>query len=170
MQSGLAAAHKALTGISIGDAFGESFFGATSRMKAAIAERQLPETSWQFTDDTIMAIPIYESLQRFDGVDQEYIVQRFLENYQHDPERGYGPSMHHFFRAVEEGANWKDIAAGKFEGMGSMGNGGAMRSALIGACFSNDMDRVASEAELACMVTHTNVEAVCGSIAVAKAC
>ena len=40
-------ANRSLKGISIGDAFGESFFGETDEMLKHIRERNIPETSWE---------------------------------------------------------------------------------------------------------------------------
>ena len=57
-------ANKSLKGISIGDAFGESFFGETDKMLTHIRERTIPKTSWEFTDDTVMAIAIYDQLRK----------------------------------------------------------------------------------------------------------
>ena len=50
-------AEHSLRGLSVGDAFGESFFGAHQMILEAIASRRIPETSWEFTDDTVMATP-----------------------------------------------------------------------------------------------------------------
>lgn len=56
-------ASKSLTGISVGDAFGESFFGEENLMKSYIQEKIVPESSLDFTDDTIMAIAVFKSLE-----------------------------------------------------------------------------------------------------------
>ncbi len=56
-------AKKSLKGLSIGDAFGESFFGETNQMMQAVKERVIPKTTWEFTDDTVIAIAVYEQLE-----------------------------------------------------------------------------------------------------------
>ena len=58
-------ASKSLTGISIGDAFGESFFGEESFVKSHIHQRIIPEGNLDFIDDTIMAIAILRSLEKY---------------------------------------------------------------------------------------------------------
>jgi hypothetical protein len=58
----LARAELALTGLSIGDAFGQMFFGNTNTMSMAIDLRALPAPPWYLTDDSIMAIGIVETL------------------------------------------------------------------------------------------------------------
>ncbi|AZA47890.1 crystallin J1 [Chryseobacterium carnipullorum] len=162
-------AAKSLTGTSMGDAFGESFFGEESVMKTYIHQRILPESSLDFTDDTIMAIAVFRSLEKFGKVDQDFLAEEFTKNYYLDINRGYGPSMHQYFRAVEKGESWKGVSYSKFEGQGSMGNGGAMRASTIGAYFYNDLEKLKKNAELSCEVTHANKEAVEGTKAIALA-
>lgn len=135
-------ASKSLTGVSIGDAFGESFFGEESLMKSYIHQRILPETNLDFTDDTIMTVSIFKSLEKFGKVDQDFLAEEFTRNYYLDMNRGYGPSMHQYFRAVKSGEYWKEVSQAKFEGQGSMGNGGAMRASVIGACFYDDIEQL----------------------------
>lgn len=162
-------ASKSLTGVSIGDAFGESFFGEESLMKTYIHQRILPETSLDFTDDTIMAIAVFKSLEKFGEINQDFLAEEFTKNYFLDINRGYGPSMHEYFRAVENGENWKEVSYSKFEGQGSMGNGGAMRASVIGAYFYDNLDKLKLNAELSCEVTHANKEAIEGTKAIALA-
>lgn len=162
-------ASKSLTGISIGDAFGESFFGEESSMKSYIDKRIVPESSLEFTDDTIMTIAVVKSLEKFGKINQDFLAEEFTKNYYLDISRGYGPSMHQYFRAVKEGESWKEISYSKFEGQGSMGNGGAMRASVIGAYFYDDLDQLKLNAELSCEVTHANKEAIEGTKAIALA-
>lgn len=162
-------ASKSLTGISIGDAFGESFFGEENLMKSYIQQRIVPESSLDFTDDTIMAIAIFRSLEKFGKINQDFLAEEFTKNYYLDINRGYGPSMHQFFRAIKSGENWKEVSYSKFEGQGSMGNGGAMRASVIGAYFYNDLVQLKLNAELSCEVTHANKEAIEGTKAIALA-
>lgn len=56
-----------------------------------------------------------------------------------------------------------------FDGMGSMGNGGAMRAAPIGAYFADDLDKVLYNARASAEVTHTHIEGIAGAMAVAAA-
>lgn len=53
--------------------------------------------------------------------------------------------------------------------MGSMGNGGAMRVAPLGAYWSDNWDAVVKQARLSAQVTHTHAEGQAGAIAVAIA-
>jgi ADP-ribosylglycohydrolase len=60
-------------------------------------------------------------------------------------------------------------STGAFEGMGSVGNGAAMRSGPIGAYFHEDIAEVIEQAKLAAEVTHAHKEGMAGGIAVALA-
>ncbi|AYN00826.1 ADP-ribosylglycohydrolase family protein [Chryseobacterium sp. 3008163] len=162
-------ASKSLIGVSIGDAFGESFFGHEDLMKNYIHQKILPETSLDFTDDTIMSIATFKSLEKFGVINQDFLAKEFTKNYYLDINRGYGPSMHQYFGAVKSGENWKEVSYSKFEGQGSMGNGGAMRASVIGAHFYDDLNQLKINAELSCEVTHANKEAIEGTKAIALA-
>lgn len=162
-------ASKSLKGISIGDAFGESFFGDEDLMKNYIQQRIITESTLDFTDDTIMAIAVFKSLKKFGAINQEFLAEEFTKNYYLDINRGYGPSMHQYFRAIKDDENWKEVSCSKFEGQGSMGNGGAMRASVIGAYFYDDFDKLKLNAELSCEVTHANKEAIEGTKGIALA-
>ncbi|KAA0129815.1 hydrolase [Chryseobacterium sp. SN22] len=169
MKNKLLLASKSLTGISIGDAFGECFFGEESFVKSHIQQRIIPGTALDFTDDTIMAIAVFRSLEKFGKIDQDFLAEEFTKNYHLDINRGYGPSMHRYFREVKSGERWKEVSYAKFEGQGSMGNGGAMRAAVIGAYFYDDFTGLKENAERSCEVTHANREAMEGTKAIALA-
>jgi ADP-ribosylglycohydrolase len=160
---------KSLIGTSFGDAFGESFFGEERLMKNNIHQKILPESSLDFTDDTIMSIVVFKSLEKFGEINQDFLAQEFTKNYYLDINRGYGPSMHQYFRAVKSCKNWKDVSYSKFEGQGSMGNGGAMRASVIGAYFYDDLEKVKKNSVLSYEVTHANKEAMEGTKALALA-
>ncbi len=165
----IALAQKSLKGISIGDAFGESFFGETDQMLNHIRERTIPATSWEFTDDTVMAIAVFEQLKINKTIDQNQLIEHFVINHNKDVNRGYGATARRILREVGEGGSWKEIAQGVFEGMGSMGNGASMRVSPIGAYYFDDLERVKELAIKSAEVTHTNIEGITGAIAVAVA-
>ncbi|WP_295212063.1 ADP-ribosylglycohydrolase family protein [uncultured Chryseobacterium sp.] len=162
-------ASRSLTGISIGDAFGECFFREEYSVKKNIQQKIIPEGNPDFTDDTIMAIAVFRSLEQFGEIDQDFLAEEFTNNYYSDINRGYGPSMHRYFREVKSGEHWKEVSYAKFEGQGSMGNGGAMRAAVIGAYFYDDFTKLKENAERSCEVTHANREAMEGTKAIALA-
>ncbi len=160
-----------MLGIAIGDAFGESFFGDENTVLAAIDHREIPATSWEFTDDTVMALAVYEELEADGHVDQDRLAGKFARNYALDNRRGYGGTAHKILREIHEGQDWNIVAARVFDGMGSMGNGSAMRVGPIGGYFSSsdDFEQMVATARASATVTHSHQEAIAGAIAVAAA-
>jgi ADP-ribosylglycohydrolase len=158
-----------LEGLSVGDALGERFFFQGSRAPIMIARRQVPPPPWDYTDDTRMALSIIAVLQEYATIDQDTLALHFAKLYVQQPRRGYGPAMHALLPAIHFGNSWREAASALFSGMGSFGNGAAMRIAPLGAYFADELDRVAIEAERAAVVTHSHPEAVAGAIAVARA-
>lgn len=61
---------------------------------------------------------------------------------------------------------WRTEAAALFRGLGSFGNGSALRVAPLGAYFADDPDRIAEPASLSSIPTHSHSEAVAGRVAV----
>jgi ADP-ribosylglycohydrolase len=70
-------------------------------------------------------------------------------------------------REIKEGQNWSDVSKSAFDGQGSMGNGAAMRVCPIGAYHYNNFQKVKLLAIQSAEVTHSNIEAITGAIAIA---
>lgn len=162
-------AHLALMGLSLGDAFGECFFGPGAALQLAQGVRTLPPPPWYYTDDTEMALAIVEELDQLGRIDPDRLAQRFAARYIQEPRRGYGGTAHQILRAIAEGTPWQTAAGRVFSGMGSMGNGAAMRVAPIGAYFCDDLHEVARQARLSAAVTHAHPDGQAGAIAIAIA-
>ena len=157
-----------LEGLSFGDSFGEQFFHMYSMYReACIRYRTLPPGPWAFTDDTMMAISIFEVLKRDGQIQEAQLAAHFASLY--DPARGYGPAMHGLLQQIRVtgGETWKQEAASLFQGRGSYGNGSAMRVAPLGAYFADDLPTVAEQARRSAATTHAHAEAAAGAIAVA---
>ena len=162
-------AKNSLFGLSIGDAFGETFFGPIDEISERVHHRFLKEGIWYFTDDTIMAIGVYNTLSRMGTIDQDALAKEFADNYQVDNYRGYGATAQRILRNIAEGMYWMEASSGVFDGMGSAGNGAAMRSGPIGAYFYENTTDVIEQSRLAAVVTHAHAEGIAGGIAVALA-
>ncbi|HRF93761.1 MAG TPA: ADP-ribosylglycohydrolase family protein, partial [Aggregatilineales bacterium] len=129
-EQALARARLSLDGLSLGDALGGFFEMSTrQRMEKVIQERRLPDVQWHFTDDTNMALSIYENLRRYGEINQDELAKSFVIHF--DRLRGYGPGMRTFAHYVSQGMAWHQINVQMFSG-GSFGNGGAMRIAPLG--------------------------------------
>lgn len=160
-------ARCALEGLSVGDAFGETFFVNPDLVEGLIAERALATRTWNYTDDTMMAMSIFSVLRRHSHIHQPELARSFAERY--DRLRGYGPAMHRLLWEIKCGEDWSERAGSLFGGQGSFGNGAAMRVAPVGAFFADDIDAVVEQAARSSVITHTHDEAVAGAIAVAVA-
>jgi ADP-ribosylglycohydrolase len=114
-----------------------------------------------------MACSVFVTLAIHHSIDQDDLAASFATR--HDFDRGYGPATNRLLRLVREGGDWRPLAAGLFDGSGSLGNGAAMRVAPLGAFFADDPAKAAGQAELSATVTHTHAEAIAGAIAVAVA-
>lgn len=162
-------AKASLIGLSVGDAFGETFFGEENQILYRITKRELKSPLWHFTDDTVMGVGIYKILEQFGEIHQDKIAKLFADNYSKDWHRGYGGTAHSILRSIDSGESWLIVSRKAFDGMGSMGNGAAMRSAPIGAYFYDDIEKIKEQARLSAEVTHFNEEGIAGAIAVALA-
>jgi ADP-ribosylglycohydrolase len=154
-----------LHGLTLGDALGSQFFVPANR--AALEQRQLPPSPWQWTDDAEMACSIVAVLGREGRIDQDQLAASFATH--HDFDRGYGPAMNHLLRLVREGDPWRELAGALFDGQGSWSNGAAMRVAPLGAWFADDVEQAAHQAALSAEVTHTHPEGVAGAVALGVA-
>ncbi len=158
-----------LDGLSIGDGFGECFFTSSAIIERRLEDRDPPPPPWIVTDDTMMAVSIVRCLNRYGYIEQDALAAAFAQEYIRDPWRGYGRMAHYILRSIGTGMSWKMVAPRAFDGQGSCGNGGAMRSAPIGAYFADDYDRVVFEAKASAEITHAHPDGKTGAIAVALA-
>src|SRR5262245_33630838 len=82
-------ARLALDGLSVGDSFGQRFFDP-SAAERFIRRKELPDAPWRYTDDTEMALAIYEVLKEHGDIDQDALAAAFARRYAADASRGYG--------------------------------------------------------------------------------
>lgn len=159
-----ARARRSLEGLSVGDAFGQTFFGPDG--DARIAPRELMRLRWFWTDDTAMALCIYECLRDEARLSEDSLARRFADRYANEDWRGYGAYAHDILAAIYRGKDWRVEAQKPFHGQGSMGNGSAMRAAPIGAWFADDLEEAIRQAVVSARPTHLHPEGVAGAIAV----
>jgi ADP-ribosylglycohydrolase len=158
-----------LDGLSVGDAFGECFFGNPRIAEQRIRRREAPPPPWEYTDDTAMALSIVRCLRRRNRIEPDELAKAFAHEYGREPHRGYGGMAHQILQEINRGTPWR-VAAGKaFDGQGSCGNGGAMRTAPLGAYFAENAERVIVEARASAEVTHAHPDGQTGAVAVALA-
>lgn len=160
-------ARCSLEGLSVGDAFGETFFVNPDVVEGLISERALAARQWNYTDDSLMAMSVFSILRQHGLIHQHALARSFAERY--DRTRGYGPAMHRLLWEIKCGEDWAERAQNLFEGQGSFGNGAAMRVAPLGAFFADAINEAVEQASLSAVVTHAHEEAVAGTIATAAA-
>jgi ADP-ribosylglycohydrolase len=163
----LARARLSLEGLSVGDALGGFYeFGTAERLSHVVEQRQVPNVTWHYTDDTNMALSIYETLRLNSGINQDALASSFVEHYERL--RGYGRGVRSWVARCTDGEDWRHVSNTLFKGTsGSFGNGSAMRVAPIGAYFADDLEAAAHHAALSAEITHSHPEGIAGAIAIA---
>jgi ADP-ribosylglycohydrolase len=159
----------ALDGLSVGDAFGGQFFIPHNRKFLFGPKREAPPPGWGYTDDTEMALGIYEVLNDYGSIFQDELARIFAQRYLGNMYRGYGAGAHRILSAIGRGEPWQEVSRREFNGTGSKGNGSAMRVAPVGAYFADDLTKAAEQARLSAEVTHAHPEGIAGGIAAAVA-
>ncbi|MEA5362013.1 ADP-ribosylglycohydrolase family protein [Amycolatopsis sp., V23-08] len=160
---GLEQAYASLVGLAVGDAFGAQILRPGDHPE--VLGRQLPAAPWSWTDDTEMACSVFAVLQQHGQVDQDALAEEFATRL--DSARGYGPGAEWRLNQIRNGRPWQEIS--EKDGHGSWGNGGAMRVAPLGAWFCDDLPQALRQAELSAVVTHSHLEGIAGTVAVAAA-
>ena len=153
----------------MGDAFGEQLLAQPATSLKRMQLREVMPGMWPYSDDTVMAMSIVETLHHHGRIEQDGLAGRFARKYQLDPTRGYGTMAHMVLADIARGRQWRQAAGAAFGGKGSMGNGGAMRAAPIGVYFAGDLPTAAAEARLSAEITHAHLEGQAGAVAVAAA-
>jgi len=167
-QQRLERARLSLEGLSIGDALG-GFFEMSNprRLSHFVLDRKPPSGEWRFTDDTNMALSVFEVLRKHQHVDQDALAKSFVEYY--DRSRGYGRGMRALVARIAKGQPWREASYSFYGGEGSLGNGGAMRVAPVGGYFADDIPSVVDNARASAEITHAHPEGIAGAIAIAVA-
>jgi ADP-ribosylglycohydrolase len=164
----LARARESLEGLSVGDAVGESLSYQSYRCRELSDFSAFRPGALRYTDDTEMALAIFETLERLGGIDEEVLAWAYSNRFRNDPDRGYGKMARRILHEIGNGSSWREASRNAFGG-GSFGNGAAMRVAPIGAYFSDDLAAVPAMASKSAQVTHFHPEGIAGAIAVAVA-
>ena len=142
-----------IIGLAVGDALGASFEG--------IWRNELKIENFHFdgrwTDDTHMTIGVAESLIANKGFNGEHMAWTFIKNWEKEPWRGYGPGPPRVFRMIRSGIAWNEAAKQLYGGMGSFGNGAAMRVAPVGLFYYDDAWKLREIAYKSAEITHTHV-------------
>jgi poly(ADP-ribose) glycohydrolase ARH3 len=146
----------ALVGTAVGDAVGAGFEGRRSADVESIEWAADRREMLAYTDDTHLMIGMAESLVQKEGFDGQNMAHVFIQNYEIEPWRGYGPGPPNVFRMIRDGEAW-DKAAEKLYTSGSYGNGSAMRIAPLAVFYHNDLTMLREVAYRSSQITHSHV-------------
>jgi len=158
-----------LDGLTVGDAFGECYLRRAD-FAAWLFRREAPPGPWPLTDDSVMACAIADELRAHGEIRQDSLARRFADLFLRDMTRGYGPGAAELLSEIANGGDWRVENRKLFGGQGSLGNGGAMRVAPLGAWFADQPEtRIVEQACLSAEVTHAHADGQAGAAAVALA-
>ncbi len=155
-----------LLGLAVGDGLGARFEGQSAeRIRARYhTVNELiynpPNNELWYTDDTQMMIAVAETLAEHHTILEDRLCAAFVSNYV--PSRGYGRGSRKVLEAMEDGKDYRHVAATVFPG-GSHGNGAAMRVAPVGLLFRDDHDRVWEQARASALPTHVHALGIEGA-------
>ena len=156
-----------LLGSALGDAIGELAF--EHRNEDALRAQVAQSETLTYTDDTAMSIGLAESILQTGEIDQQQLGDTFRANFKREPWRGYASGPPTVFAIVERlGVSYTDAAQSLFQGMGSFGNGAAMRIAPVGLFF-HDSSSLYEQVQLSATVTHAHPLGVDGAAVLARA-
>jgi poly(ADP-ribose) glycohydrolase ARH3 len=139
----------------VGDAVGAGFEGRDAAERETIEAVAAGRELLGYTDDTHMMIGMAESLVQQEGFDGEHMARIFIQNYESEPWRGYGPGPPNIFRMIRAGEAWNKAAEKVYHG-GSFGNGSAMRIAPVGVLYHNDLAMLKEVACRSSQITHSH--------------
>lgn len=165
----LALARETLEGLSVGDAVGEALSYGHHNARKSCDFSSFREGTLPYTDDTEMAIAVYETLSVTQRVKPDTLAMAFSIRFQRDPGRGYGKMTRRILAQIGKGEHWETLSKGSFSG-GSFGNGAAMRVGPLGAYFADNIESIPGSATNSAKVTHYHPEGIAGAVAVAVAC
>lgn len=158
-----------LVGTAVGDSLGLPFEamcpGRISRLNKSLDKHHFFFGSGMISDDTEHSILLTEALVASNGNEQDFI-------------KHFSKSLKLWLLALPSGIGLATLKATvkllfgvspNKSGVFSAGNGPAMRSAIIGVCYGNNMARMKSLVSLSTRLTHTDPKAELGALAVSQA-
>lgn len=158
-----------MVGLAVGDCLGRAVEGHRSVPDNYVDDLVGRSSVMPYSDDTVMAMALVESLLGCDGFSGGDMASRFVREWQAEPHRGYGSGVTRYFDRVSRGVPWDEAARQQFGGEGSLGNGGAMRVAPVALWAYPDLEATVRLARETARVTHTHPAGVDGAVVQAVA-
>ena len=137
------------------------------------ARREIPSKTTsggilRYTDDTHMTITLAKAIIEKGYVEAEHLAIRFVEDYEREPWRGYGPGPPRIFKMIRRGAGLLELDKKLYPG-GSFGNGAAMRVAPVALVYHDDFSELERMVVESCRPTHSHPLGVEGAFVQAMA-
>ncbi len=153
-----------LYGTWIGDAAGASFEGYGPDLIPTLDQHYfVSHPPVTYTDDTQMTISVLEEMVENGEIVQESLKQRFLRRF--SPWRHYSGGMLEVIERWRNGEPIESAAGSLYGGMGSFGDGAAMRIAPISAFFSiESIEEFTEQIRLCSSLTHTHPYGISGAV------
>ena len=153
-----------LFGIFLGDAIGAGFDGySPDDIPPLDTHYIIANPPKVYTDDTQMCISVFEEMLDAGRIDQRSLLQRFLKRF--SPWRSYSGGMLEVIEQWRDGRDIDSAARSLYGGLGSFGDGAAMRAGPISAFFSlNEIDALTEQVRLCSLLTHTHPYGIAGAV------
>ncbi len=153
-----------LFGTFVGDAIGAAFDGWLPDMIPPLDTSYIrsnpPKT---YTDDTQMTISVFEEMLENGCINQHSLLQRFMKRF--SPWRGYGGGMLEVIEQWKDGRDIENAARSLYGGLGSFGDGAAIRVGPISAFFRLDeISELGEQVRLCSLLTHTHPFGIAGAV------
>jgi poly(ADP-ribose) glycohydrolase ARH3 len=110
-----------------------------------------------------MSISVFEEMLENGCINQPSLLQRFLKRF--SSWRGYGGGMLDVIEQWKDGRDIESAARSMYDGVGSFGDGAAMRVGPISAFFKlEEVDGLVEQVRLCSLLTHTHPLGVAGAV------
>lgn len=152
-----------LYGTCIGDAFGMKFDGCSNESIAPLElDSVLSQTSGLYTGDTQLNISVLEEMVENGRIDQASLGTRIMSRY--SPWRKYGGGMFIVIERWRDGESFSEAAESLYSGIGSYGDGAAVRAAPASCFFKiEERDLLFEQVTLSSKLTHTHAIGIDGA-------
>ena len=153
-----------LFGIFIGDAIGAAFDGRAPELIPPLTSDYIrAHPAHSYTDDTQLCISVFEEMLEHNGIDQHSLSQRILNRFAAC--RGYGGGLLEVIEKWKDGGDLEAAARSLYDGLGSFGDGAAVRASPLSAFFSLQENKILFEqVKLSSLITHTHPYGISGAL------
>ena len=153
-----------LFGTFLGDAIGAEFEGwALEIIPPLDSQYVMTHLPRMYTDDTQMTISVFEEMIENGCIDQHSLLQRFVKRF--SKSRRYGGGLLEVIDLWRKGCEIDAAARSLYGGLGSFGDGAAMRVAPISLFYRlEEIPALIEQVRLCSLVTHTHPCGVSGAV------